>query len=161
MYGSTTNTTLVALQDGDGPWTELAGTAGVYTGSVHSERFGVASGCTFRGQDAFVTIAMQTVADGTTVQVLGCRDDAPTVTLGGPIVGAPTSASVSVAAGAAGSTLTFDDSYTMQVRPGAIDLVASLSKFDDDTAARILRKPALNVTTDTTLSLDFASDGLA
>lgn len=63
--GRAANIDLVAFQDGDGPWQVATGTAGAYTTTVTSGRFGVLWACK-RASDgaAFVNLGYYAVSDG-------------------------------------------------------------------------------------------------
>ncbi len=90
------NTQLVAVQDGDGPWTELTGTAGVYTATVHGDRYGVLTSCVstgFKGPSLWYAA----VSDATTLYFDNCDDPGPTgANISGAITGAPAADATSV-----------------------------------------------------------------
>jgi hypothetical protein len=81
--GRTENASLVAFQDGDGPWLALTGTGGIYSATATGRRYAVAVGC--RGPAApsipGVTLYYQSVSDMTEVLANGCRTALPTVRL--------------------------------------------------------------------------------
>lgn len=82
------NTQLVALQDGDGAWTVVSGTAGVYTATVHHDRFGLMVACSAATFSSVFTI-YATPADGTSWYVDDCSDAGPAAaTISGNITGA-------------------------------------------------------------------------
>ena len=81
------NTQLVAVQDGDGAWTVVSGTAGVYTATVH-DRYGLTIACSTATFSSVFTI-YATVADGTSWYVDDCSDAGPAAaTISGSITGA-------------------------------------------------------------------------
>jgi len=90
------NTQLVAVQDGDGPWTALTGTAGVYTATVHGDRYGVLTSCVSTGfKGALFWYAA--VSDGTTLYFDNCDDPGPTAAgISGAVTGAPAADATSV-----------------------------------------------------------------
>jgi len=68
--GVTQNVPLLAFQDGDGAWTSLTGTAGVYHATVTGQRYGLAVGC---GQpDTSLALYYQAVSDATDLGIDGC-----------------------------------------------------------------------------------------
>lgn len=82
------NTQLVAVQDGDGAWTVVSGTAGVYTTTVHHDRFGLMIACSAATFSSVFTI-YATPADGTSWYVDDCSDTgAAAATISGSITGA-------------------------------------------------------------------------
>ncbi len=82
------NTQLVAVQDGDGPWTEISGNAGVYTTSLHGDRFGIVLGCVTTAYSTVFAI-YGAVSDGTSWFVDDCGDTgAAAATISGTISGA-------------------------------------------------------------------------
>ena len=107
------NTDLVAVQDGDGPWTALTGTAGVYTGTIHGDRYGVMMACSSPTFGAGPEIYYGTVADGTAFDLQDCADlsgSAAVANLAGTITGA-----------GSGDTTRLVDSYSdiIDVDPGS------------------------------------------
>ena len=72
--GGPANTQLVAVQDGDGPWTALTGTAGIYTATIHGDRYGVMTSCATTTFGGGPTIYYATIADGTTLYFDDCED---------------------------------------------------------------------------------------
>jgi hypothetical protein len=68
--GPTANATLVAFQDGDGPWTALTGAAGVYLAITNTGRYAVAVGCS--GDLPVVAVHYASVMDTTALNVDGC-----------------------------------------------------------------------------------------
>ena len=119
------NTQLVAVQDGDGPWTALTGTAGVYTATVH-DRYGVLTSCVTTGLKE-PSLWYATVSDSTTLYFDNCDDPGPAAAgISGAVTGAATADSASVldayfdqADVAAGTT-----AYTLSTFVGAERLIA-------------------------------------
>ena len=82
------NTQLVAVQDGDGAWTVVSGTAGVYTTTVHHDHFGLMVACSAATFSSVFTI-YATPSDGTSWYVDDCSDAGPAAaTISGTITGA-------------------------------------------------------------------------
>src|SRR5262245_28737536 len=80
--------TLLAVQDGDGPWTVLAANAGVYTTTVIGNRYGVMTIC---GSPMFIgpSIIYATPADATTLNLDDCNaPTTATVNISGKVTGA-------------------------------------------------------------------------
>lgn len=79
--GRTDNASLVAFQDGDGPWTALAGTGGIYHATATGRRYGVATGCSAPAAPGIpgITVYYQSVAEGAEVLANGCRTAFATV----------------------------------------------------------------------------------
>jgi hypothetical protein len=71
LTNATANADLVAFQDGDGDWTEVTGTDGVYHLGVHGDRYGVAVGCNGRGNSG-TEFYYQSVAEAGELAVGGC-----------------------------------------------------------------------------------------
>jgi hypothetical protein len=76
--GQPGNPPLVAFQDGDGAWTALSGTAGVYQAVAHTPRYAIAVGCD-NPEHATVSQYYQTTADATNVKLPGCPPPAAQV----------------------------------------------------------------------------------
>jgi hypothetical protein len=81
--GRTDNASLVAFQDGDGPWVELTGAGGIYNATATGKRYAVAVGCSAPAAPSSpgVTLYYQSVSDMTEVLANGCRTPLPTVRL--------------------------------------------------------------------------------
>jgi hypothetical protein len=71
ITGKTENAMLVAFQDGDGPWTALTGTGGVYQASPGSPRYGVAVGCVSNGRSD-VNLYYRSLSDPRELLAAGC-----------------------------------------------------------------------------------------
>jgi hypothetical protein len=90
------NAKLVAVQDGDGPWTALTGTAGVYTATVHGDRYGVLTSCV-SGLYSGPSIWYAAVSDGTALYFDDCADPGPAAAgISGAVTGAATGDAASV-----------------------------------------------------------------
>jgi hypothetical protein len=82
------NTQLVVVQDGDGAWTAVTGTAGVYTATLHSDHFGFAVACTGNMFSSVYTI-YAAVSDGLDWYIGDCSEpSAATATVNGTVTGA-------------------------------------------------------------------------
>jgi hypothetical protein len=68
--GVTENVSLLAFQDGDGAWTALTGTGGVYHAAATGARYGVAAGCA--APDSSLMVYYQSITDATDLPVVGC-----------------------------------------------------------------------------------------
>src|SRR5262245_28206381 len=67
---ATANADLLAFQDGDGPWTAVTATDGVYRFTVRDERYGVAVGC--KGSFGGTALYYQLVSETSDLAVTGC-----------------------------------------------------------------------------------------
>lgn len=66
VSGRPSNAALVAVQDGDGPWQAVTGTAGAYKASVSSARYGMFVACERERDGAvFVSLGFYAVSEGT------------------------------------------------------------------------------------------------
>jgi hypothetical protein len=82
------NAPLVAVQDGDGPWSVVSGNAGVYTTMLHGDRYGITVACTGNMYTSVFTI-YAAVSDGTTWFNDDCTDPGPSAaTISGTVSGA-------------------------------------------------------------------------
>ncbi len=91
------NTQLVAIQDGDGPWTVLSGTAGVYTATLQSNRYGVMTSCVSAMFGGGPMIVYGTISDGTALYFADCEDSGPAVAnITGTVTGAAAANPVSI-----------------------------------------------------------------
>lgn len=90
------DTRLVAVQDGDGAWVALTGAAGVYTTTLHADRYAVLTSCTTTSFDG-VSLWYATVTDGTTLYFDDCADPGPAAaSISGTIAGASAADATSV-----------------------------------------------------------------
>jgi hypothetical protein len=90
------NTQLVAVQDGDGPWTALTGTAGVYTATVHGDRYGVLTSCV-SGLYSGASLWYAAISDSTALYLDDCADPGPaSAGIRGSVTGAPAADATSV-----------------------------------------------------------------
>jgi hypothetical protein len=154
--GDTENAQLVAIQDGDAPWTALTGEQGIYRIRLASDRYGVAVGCR-TGEASRVDVLHRTVADGLVVRARSCGAAAIPLEVVVQSVPASSNAYISTRDGAAGgSALT----YAFQIQPGPAELFASLG----DSAGRIaklVREPTFDLEAPHQITIDFASEGAA
>jgi hypothetical protein len=112
------NTQLVVVQDGDGPWTAVSGSAGVYTTTLHDDHYAFAVACTATYSSVYAIYAA--VSDGTSWYVDDCSDlGPPAATIRGTVTGAASANAVRVINGsdfvdlAAGTT-----AYTLPTSAG-------------------------------------------
>jgi hypothetical protein len=97
------NTQLVAVQDADGPWTALAGTAGVYTSTLHGDRYGVMTSCVSTTSGG-ASIYYGAVSDGTKLYFADCGDPgAAAAHISGTVTGAAAANPVLIVDGFFGS----------------------------------------------------------
>src|ERR1041384_7614548 len=119
------NTDLVAFQDGDGPWQVAAGTAGVYTTTVTSGRFGVMWACKRASDGAtFVNLGYYAVSDGkarygTSFCVAATL---PRVPISGTVAGAAMTDQIFISDGVSSSQGP-PASWSLQAAPGAGTLI--------------------------------------
>jgi hypothetical protein len=150
--GITENAALVALQDGDGAWTSLSGTGGVYTAAITSTRYGVAVGCTA----ASLTVYYQSTDDASDLPVDGCPHppvDAADITVS--VVNAA-ARQTDVFVGVAKGTVTGVDSVHLAVAKRRGDVFAISRNPGNAADVTIYRGPTLDVTANTSLSVDLA-----
>lgn len=104
--GQPGNTGLVAFQDGDGPWLAATGSAGVYTATVNSGRFGVLWACKRESDGAaFVNLGYYAASDGTNRYGLDFCVAAtpPRVMISGTVAGAAQTDSILISDGVSSS----------------------------------------------------------
>ena len=150
--GITENAALVALQDGDSAWTSLSGTGGLYQTTITSKRYGVAVGCTASG----VTVYYQSIDDAVDLPVDGCIHP--------PVDAADIAVSVVNAAGrqtdvfvgTATSSVLGADSTHLAVSKRKADVFAISRNPGNAADVTIYRGPTLDVTANTSLSVDLA-----
>src|SRR5262245_59584202 len=150
--GITENAALVALQDGDGAWTALSGTSGVYTATIRSTRYGVAVGCTA----ASLTVYYQSIDDANDLPVDGCPHppvDAADITVS--MVNAA-ARQTDVFVGVAKGMVTGNESVHLAVAKRREDVFAISRNPGDAADVTIYRGPTLDVTANTSLSVDIA-----
>ena len=68
--GAPSSPPLVAFQDGDGAWTSLSGTSGVYQVTAQQARYAIAIGCS--ADRATLALYYRAPADGADIQLVGC-----------------------------------------------------------------------------------------
>jgi hypothetical protein len=156
--GPTANATLVAFQDGDGPWTALAGNGGVYQAITDTGRYAVAIGCA--GDLPTVEVHYASVMDTTELNADGCF--------------APPSVKVSVALGGLpdgevgevwfGSEIVAlvnppPDPVDFDVRRGMVDVFVRARKAGIPT--KVFRGPRLDLQADQLLVLNLEALGVA
>lgn len=154
FVGVTENATLVAFQDGDGAWTSLSGTGGVYQTTSKSARYGVAVGCA--QPVSSLTVSYQSIDDATDLAVEGCAHppvDAADVTVS--VVNAA-GRQTDVFVGVARNTAAGASSVHLAVAKRKADVFAISRNPSDAADVTIYRGPTLDVTANTSVPVDIA-----
>lgn len=152
--GLTENVPLLGFQDGDGAWVALSGTAGVYHATVSGQRYGVAVGCGLPFTS--LVIYYQALSDATDLGVDGCFPaPSDTADIAVSVVNA-NGKETSVSVGIADSSITGVGSLHLAVprRMADVFAVSHTAGADPITEAAVYRGPTLNVTGNTSLSID-------
>jgi hypothetical protein len=152
--GVTANVPLLAFQDGDGAWTALTGTGGVYHATATGARYGVAVGCGL--PDGGLTLYYQAVSDATDLPVQGCFQlpaDPASITVG-VLNGDGRQSFVSL--GAFGKPLAGSGSVTLSVPRQKADVFVATQVGPDGAATdpKALRGVTLDVTANASLAVD-------
>jgi hypothetical protein len=160
--GHPENTTLLAFQDGDGPWRELQGTNGTYSAPVTGQRYAVAAICgevvgsgSGSASRSRVALYYLSVSDTTHVQASGCLDTRPTVHGSAQLQGIPVDQHGEVFFGgvAAAQQTTGGPFEASLVRGEPVDvLVRALDA--SKVPRKVYRGPALDGLTDQMLQYD-------
>ena len=155
--GDTAPAALLAIQDGDGAWTALAGDGGVYRAHLAAERYGVAIGCR-RRESSSIAVYQRAVADGVALRAPACGGDV--IELAVAVVHVPEGAVayVSTPGGADGGG--GDATYVFHDPPGPAELFASLSDAGGR-ITRIHRVPVFDLVAARTINIDFWLEGAA
>lgn len=157
--GRTANAELVAFQDGDGPWTALTGSGGVYHARVSGQRYAVATGCV--ASPAWnLSLSYQALSDTKEVHADGCNEATGLVHVKVDLQGAPAGDAIEVwfagqrAVGSAGSLLELD------VPKGMIEPFARSHPPGPETVAdKEYIAPTVDLQADQTLTYDFGGLG--
>jgi hypothetical protein len=153
-----------AAQDGSGPWQAFAGGVGPnYALQVTGERYGIAYGCASAAGDAItMTVIQATVSETTRVTVAcGGLSTAPLGMITGMVGGFtdPQAARIDVASRGQ-QVMEAAPTYILSVPTGTFDLFArrmtGSPMFD-----RMIRRNSVIIGANTTLNLDFTSEGFA
>jgi hypothetical protein len=156
--GRTANAELVAFQDGDGSWTALTGSGGVYHARVTGQRYAVATGCV-ASPARNLTLYYQALSDTKEVHADGCSDATGLVHVKVDLQGAPAGDVIEVrfarrkAVGSAGSVLEFD------VPKGMVEPFARSYPPGDVETDRAYIAPTVDLQADQTLTYDFGGLG--
>jgi len=153
--GPTQNASLLAFQDGDGPWVAIAGNAGVYHAATTTGRYAVAVGCA-----GTVNLYYQSVTDTTEVHTDGCFKPTDTVHVSLTLLGLATDQTGEVWFGAAPQFVISGDPISVELAKGSVDVfVRVFADNDADVPVLLFRGPTMNLQTDQTLSLDLRTMG--
>jgi hypothetical protein len=155
--GPTANATLVAFQDGDGPWAALTGAGGIYLAISKMGRYAVAIGC--GGDLPSVAIHYASVMDSTELNADGCFAP-PTVKVSVTLSGLADGETGEVWFGAdvAGARQPVD-AFDVDVPMGMVDVFVRARQ--SGVATKVFRGPRLDVRADQALSLDLGTMGVA
>lgn len=160
--GRTEDAELVAFQDGDGPWTALTGTGGVYHATVTGLRYGVAVGCTVEF-DSGIRLYYQSVSDTREVLADGCSSNVASVHVSVDLQGLQTGQRGEVWLGSAVGFEASGRAAEIDVAKGTADLFARSSVFDNGTGSRVpvklYRGPTLDLQVDQSLKVDLDAVG--
>jgi hypothetical protein len=161
--GRTDNASLVAFQDGDGPWVALTGTGGIYNATATGQRYAVAVACHVAAAPSSPGISFyyQSVSDATEVLANGCRTPLPTVRL---TVEVPDLARDQTAEIWLGNRV----SFALPGVPADIDhpkgladlFVASSVTGNPAVLTRLYRGPTVDLQADRTIQVDINTLGL-
>ncbi len=154
---ATANADLLAFQDGDGPWTSVTGTGGVYRFTVRDERYGVAVGC--KGSYGGVALYYQLVSETSDLTVTGCErfDGAANLTI--DVQGVSPYDATEIWIGGVFIPIGAGSPIELAIPKGVADVFARTYApvFGGDFAVRVHRGPTLDVQQDQTLSIDMTT----
>ncbi len=156
-WAGAVNAALVAFQDGDGEWTTITGTNGVYQELAHGERYGFAVVC-----DSYSVrphIFQMTVTETTELTYAVMCD--PTTTQANKVSGTLSGLSggfTSIGVGQ-GQTTSYTTAYQLYVSSGTYDFVAA--RKSGTTANKLVVSRGVVVGGDTVWNIDFANEGFA
>ncbi|TMQ07589.1 MAG: hypothetical protein E6J91_35050 [Deltaproteobacteria bacterium] len=142
---ATANADLLAFQDGDGPWTSVTGTGGVYRFTVRDERYGVAVGC--KGSYGGVALYYQLVSETSDLTVTGCErfDGAANLTI--DVQGVSPYDATEIWIGGVFIPIGAGSPIELAIPKGVADVFARTYApvFGGDFAVRVHRGPTLDV----------------
>ncbi|MEO7736050.1 MAG: hypothetical protein ABIY55_34150 [Kofleriaceae bacterium] len=162
--GRTENAMLVAFQDGDGPWAELSGVAGVYHARTVSPRYAFAVGCVSNPRST-VDLYYQTTSDTREVQAVGCPSPIETTHLSIDLQGVQPKDVGEVWVGRTGASALGGgairlDAIRLDAYQETADVFArsfSTTHGQDTNDVKTYRGPTLNLQTDQALAIDMAA----
>lgn len=155
--GVTRNVPLLAFQDGDGAWTPLTGTGGVYHATATGARYGVAVGCA--DPDGGLTVYYQSVGDTTDLPVQACFEPpAAPANITVNLQNADGRQSV-VSVGVRSQSLAGSGPVTLAVAKQKADVFVATQIGPDGSATdpRALRSVTLDVSADASLGVDVST----
>jgi hypothetical protein len=154
--GVQANAPLVAVQDGDGPWTAVQGGGGLVEATLDGDRYGVAVVCVDAGGRVDVSIRHATLGESDT-QVARCTVQLETVHLSGTVSGLAAGQFAWITADRSGSSATtVDPTYDFLVPEGTRDVVAvAYDATNTPLAVQVVR--GLGVPYDVTRDFDLAT----
>lgn len=159
--GPTENTMLVAFQDGDGAWSALTGSGGVYHATATAPRYGVALGCA-TAYGSQVTLYYQAVSDATELRSGGCVSTASMVHVTVDLQGLQAQQTAEVFIG--GYDLQGDAAGTQfagDIPRGMYDVFArSMLSNGSRAAIKLYRGSTLNLQADQALQINLDTVGL-
>ncbi|MCW5802300.1 MAG: hypothetical protein KIT31_07925 [Deltaproteobacteria bacterium] len=153
---SSSNAAFVAVRDGDGAWTEVTGTGGVYSARVMSNRYGWWIGCVRASGTGRNAIVYRHLDDGVDLEARSCAVRTLPLTISGAITGIPETDSAEVY-----SLWTFDApsdaAYSVGTEVGPAQILAS--RLDDDfRGVSVIRADLGTLAADATRDLAFAQE---
>ena len=155
--GRTANAPLVAFQDGDGPWTALTGTGGVYHATATGQRYGVAVGCAVDFQTG-ISLYYQSTGDTREVLADGCPTLVAMVHASVEVQGLEDDQKGEVWIGGAVGLATTGNPAEIDVPKGTVDLFVRSYVTEAGTGlhipVKLYRGPTLDLQADQTLKVD-------
>ncbi|MBP9207213.1 MAG: hypothetical protein KBG28_24810 [Kofleriaceae bacterium] len=152
------------VQDGDGAWVAMTESGGTYTARVRGPAYGVATLCVEDGPNGsrFISVQQRTLVESTTLNALGCREcrECSLIQVSGRATGVTDKGGVSGTFTASSREIAshrLDEAYDFSLPPGPTELVSITIPYATDTPKLVARTPVLDLRSDATLNVDFAS----
>ena len=157
--GVTSSANFVAFRDGAGEWQELTGTAGVYTASVTSGRYGFWVGCVRATGSGRNRLIYRAVGDTTELVTASCTLTTLPLTIGGTLggLGADDTAEIS---SLSSTDVPNDATYEVGARAGRAELLASRVGVDSN-ATSVIRLNLGDISANVVRDIDFTQEGQA
>lgn len=154
---TTADADLLAFQDGDGPWTSVTGTDGVYRFTVRDERYGVAVGC--KGYFGGTALYYQLVSEASDLTVTGCERFDGTANITIDMQGVSPYDATEIWIGGVFLPVSIPVPAPLAIPKGVADVFARTyaPSISGDFAVRVYRGPTLDVQADQTLSIDMTT----
>jgi len=127
----------VAVQDGDGSFSPVSGTNGVYRVPITSDRYGIAVACADGNGTGTVEIVQQTIADGTTYRI-ACEVSHQTEDLAVTVTNLAAGQTLHLASYLGREDIVANGTTSLWVLSGMVELYGTLTDSDGQ-VARIFR----------------------